>query len=358
MNLAARCTPVRRWTLFFLLLFLPVSAAAEEAILRRDGFLLIWESIRRSLVEQSIPEFIDVQEGDLGFQEISYARDRGILDEADYFVPDDPLHLEDALLWIFRTRNVAPLDAMQKEHLSALLTQYPIADGNTDIRAMTVTQNDLFEMMRSLDQMLIDEIHEVSYYADDFHGWGTAFGESFDMHALTAAHRTFPSNTLVKVLNVENGKSVVVRINDRGPYVEGRDMDLSLAAFEKIADRSQGVLRAKFYRLGEEELVDTCTDQVRRYQKRITRDVRFHRGVPHTFIVGETLYLGANRHFVVRGIRYPDGSFIRIQDWVWPQERFSFAPPAEGEYIFTVGTKEGRVREMRMEVHNCPVSGS
>ena len=74
----------------------------------------------------------------------------------------------------------------------------------------------------------------ASYYSSDFHGKKTANGERFDMHDLTAAHRTLPFNTLVKVTNLENNKSVVVRINDRGPFKKGRIVDLSLGAAKKI----------------------------------------------------------------------------------------------------------------------------
>jgi rare lipoprotein A len=74
----------------------------------------------------------------------------------------------------------------------------------------------------------------ASYYADDFHGKLTSNGETFDMRSLTAAHRTFPFGTKVRVTNLENNKSVVVRVNDRGPFKEGRIIDLSRAAAEEI----------------------------------------------------------------------------------------------------------------------------
>jgi len=74
----------------------------------------------------------------------------------------------------------------------------------------------------------------ASYYADQFHGRTTANGETFDMNALTAAHRSFPFGTILRVTNVENGKSVVVRVNDRGPFVEGRIIDLSLGAAKAV----------------------------------------------------------------------------------------------------------------------------
>lgn len=71
---------------------------------------------------------------------------------------------------------------------------------------------------------------------------GTASGEPFDPEALTAAHKTLPLHSVVRVTNPDNGKSVTVRINDRGPYIDGRCLDLSRAAFRAIADLGQGVL--------------------------------------------------------------------------------------------------------------------
>lgn len=74
----------------------------------------------------------------------------------------------------------------------------------------------------------------ASYYADAFHGKLTSNGETFDMHALTAAHRTFPFGTKIRVTNLGNGKTVVVRVNDRGPFVDGRIIDLALGAAKAI----------------------------------------------------------------------------------------------------------------------------
>jgi rare lipoprotein A len=74
----------------------------------------------------------------------------------------------------------------------------------------------------------------ASYYADEFDGRTTANGETYDMNALTAAHRTLPFNSRVRVTNRENGKSVVVRINDRGPFKGDRIIDLSLAAAKAV----------------------------------------------------------------------------------------------------------------------------
>jgi rare lipoprotein A len=87
----------------------------------------------------------------------------------------------------------------------------------------------------------------ASYYEQ---GQLTASGETFDPEALTAAHKTWAFNTRVRVTNPANGKSVVVRINDRGPYVAGRCMDLSRAAFRTIASLSQGEVTVRYEILG------------------------------------------------------------------------------------------------------------
>ena len=85
----------------------------------------------------------------------------------------------------------------------------------------------------------------ASYYADEFHGRKTANGETYDMNQLTAAHRTLPFGTRVKVTSRETGRSVVVRINDRGPFKDDRVIDLSLAAAKQlglIASGTGGVI--------------------------------------------------------------------------------------------------------------------
>lgn len=74
----------------------------------------------------------------------------------------------------------------------------------------------------------------ASYYADDFHGKQTSNGEIYDMNSLTAAHRTFPFGTKVRITNLETSKTVIVRVNDRGPFHEGRIIDLSLGAAKEL----------------------------------------------------------------------------------------------------------------------------
>lgn len=79
-----------------------------------------------------------------------------------------------------------------------------------------------------------DEEGVASYYADSLQGNSTASGEPYDRNEMTAAHRTLAFGTMVRVVNLDNGKSVLVRINDRGPHVESRIIDLSGAAAEKL----------------------------------------------------------------------------------------------------------------------------
>ncbi len=86
---------------------------------------------------------------------------------------------------------------------------------------------------------------KASYYADKYHGRTTANGETFDKRAMTAAHKSLPFNTNVKVTNLDNGKSVVVRINDRGPYIKGRIIDLSEKAAEDIGMIRKGVVNVE-----------------------------------------------------------------------------------------------------------------
>ena len=84
-----------------------------------------------------------------------------------------------------------------------------------------------------------------SFYAEDFHGKLTANGEVYDMYGLTAAHKTMPLNTICRVTNLENNKSLILRINDRGPYIKGRILDCSYGAAKKLDFINQGTTNVK-----------------------------------------------------------------------------------------------------------------
>ncbi|MBX9708313.1 MAG: septal ring lytic transglycosylase RlpA family protein [Caulobacteraceae bacterium] len=103
---------------------------------------------------------------------------------------------------------------------------------------------------RPEEQPNYDETGLASWYGDQFHGRPTATGERFDMHALTAAHKTLPLPGLVEVTNLANGRRVVLRINDRGPFVDGRIIDLSRGAAEALDMLSRGVGEVRVRYLG------------------------------------------------------------------------------------------------------------
>ena len=94
----------------------------------------------------------------------------------------------------------------------------------------------------------------ASYYGPDFHGRQTANGEIFDQNAMTCAHKFLPFNTMLQVTLVENGRQVTVRVNDRGPYVDDRIIDLSREAARRIGllEMGTGAVRAEILSLGGE----------------------------------------------------------------------------------------------------------
>ena len=85
----------------------------------------------------------------------------------------------------------------------------------------------------------------ASYYAHDFHGRRPANGEQYDMHALTAAHKSLPFGSVVRVVNLENNRSTEVRINDRGPFKDGRVIDVSLRAAMELGLVTNGTARVR-----------------------------------------------------------------------------------------------------------------
>lgn len=94
----------------------------------------------------------------------------------------------------------------------------------------------------------------ASWYGPSFHGRRTSNGERFDMHSLTAAHKTLPMDTVVLVKNLDNGKQTVVRINDRGPYLGGRILDLSHRAAHALGLKQQGTAKVQIVALAEGEV--------------------------------------------------------------------------------------------------------
>ncbi len=95
----------------------------------------------------------------------------------------------------------------------------------------------------------------ASWYGRDFHGRLTSNGERYNMHDMTAAHKTLPMNTMLLVKNLENGKEVIVRVNDRGPFVRGRIIDLSYKAAQKLQMVRKGISRVQVIAMADEKIL-------------------------------------------------------------------------------------------------------
>jgi len=100
-----------------------------------------------------------------------------------------------------------------------------------------------------------DESGIASWYGADFHGKNTANGESYNMYTLSAAHKTLPMPTLVRVTNLENGRTVIVRVNDRGPFVKDRLIDLSRAAAKELGYLNKGTTRVRVQTLDQKPVL-------------------------------------------------------------------------------------------------------
>lgn len=94
---------------------------------------------------------------------------------------------------------------------------------------------------------------KASWYGEDFHGRKTASGVPFDQHAMTAAHRTLPLGTRVKVTRLETGQTILVLINDRGPFIDGRIIDLSKRAASELGMEEAGVVPVKVESMGKDQ---------------------------------------------------------------------------------------------------------
>ncbi len=327
------------------------TAHAVEVIPRADGFARIWEGLQRP-IKPSLPTFADTQDHprrDL----LAYALNRKILDRARRFHPSDPLLLQDALIWIFRTRNVDDPDDITPGTLPAFVTYHQVILPREHLADTTpLTEEELRTIIRQIDTFLHEEVHTVSFYGDEFAGDHTAFGELFDPTALTAAHRFLPANTLVRVTDAESGRQVVVRINDRGPYVDGRDMDLSRAAFEAIAPLSKGVTRVRFDRIGDAGNGVPCTKA--RYQRRVGSLI-LSPGLPTSAPVGTTVKLRGNYGFTVMEVRSPDGTSTTPRAWLGRGRTYQIPLEQSGQYAITILTGSGRSRAFTVAAQDhCP----
>jgi len=162
----------------------------------------------------------------------------------------------------------------------------------------------------------------ASWYGPYFHGRQTASGEIFDMHDLTCAHKEYPFGTKLKVTNILNNRSVDCLVNDRGPFIEGRDLDLSYATAREIRMIAPGVIRVKIEYMGRDS----------KYIRPFTIQVGSFKEVSNAIRLKETLELKYNKVYVteayINGDRYHR---VRIGKIVEKDEAYRLAKVIEKE---------------------------
>ena len=160
-----------------------------------------------------------------------------------------------------------------------------------------------------------DEIGIASWYGRKFHGLRTANGDIYDMNAMTAAHKTLPMPSLVRVTNLENGRSIVVTVNDRGPFVAGRIIDLSRRAARHLGFQNKGTARVR---------VQAATDPQTR-PVGATATAMAGESTPDTRrVVGE-----ARRAASLAGVLPPGGGFVAMVGDMLIGSAQAAAPPAD-----------------------------
>lgn len=346
---------MRRYAIVLLfLVFFPHPALAEAFLTRAIGFRMLWEPLKRPAEETSERPFADVPKDHPDHLLLTFAKARGILTDGERFYPDEPLRFNDALIMLFRTRNLAAPNDSTYQTIGDLMKRYalPLSANVTGTavgeKSDPISDEELRNLMSALEKALKNEVHSVSFYSDDFAGDHTAFGEIFDPNALTAAHPTFPWNTLVRVTNKENGKSVIVRVNDRGPFVPGRSIDLSRAAFEQIAPLSSGVLhQVTLERLGDAEVVSACPAP--RYQQRLG-STQLSPGIPTLAIVGTTIELTGDHSFRLIQMRKPGAAPVRVREWT---KNLTINFDVAGVFTFVLHEDGGSRRRFRTKVVSC-----
>ncbi len=159
------------------------------------------------------------------------------------------------------SNNSNPKDALRTASAGAADDDSKQANFDSALATLPATDTDDAKRASLADAKPIDaadvsdfrQTGRASWYGRAFHGKRTANGERFDMNELTAAHRTLPLSSYVKVINQSNGKSVIVKINDRGPFARGRVLDLSYAAAKVIGVVKAGTARVKIVGLSPEQ---------------------------------------------------------------------------------------------------------
>jgi len=177
-----------------------------------------------------------------------------------------------------------------------LITLTPLYASSKDINIIDYVDRGIHYYPRYVKKGLV-KYGKASWYGKPFHGKRTANGERYNMYSMTAAHRTYAMNTVVKVTNLKNKKSVKVRINDRGPFYRSRDIDLSYIAAKRLGIHKKGVAKIKLEVIKSQKIKGSkktyCKRVVKNKKKRSTstfkRDEKiqvasfFNKKLAHTF---------------------------------------------------------------------------
>lgn len=271
------------------------------------------------IAEQDI--FPDVLYGSWYAKFAAKAKNLGIVQgdgDTGMFRPGDTVNLAEILKILLNTNNVVtsepetrpyadiPTDAWFAPYFAyaSSISLLPQGPGDNVQPATPVTRGLMAQLMYQLAMKPEGyQEGEASYYGAQFHGKNTASGQVFDASLFTAAHRTLPFDSWIRVRNLENGKEVYVRVNDRGPYAgENRIVDLSQAAFESISPLSRGVINVSITPVNGPPSQSSSpqaapfaecpeADQLKYVSKTIFENITLEKDFPDTFVASEVLTL-------------------------------------------------------------------
>lgn len=225
--------------------------------------------------------FPDVLHGSWYAKFASKAKNLGVVkgdDQTGLFRPGDTVNLAEILKILLITNKVnlpevtqtpyldVPTDAWFASYFTYARNQFLLPQkSNENVNPATpVTRGLMAELMYQLTQKPEGYNEgEASYYGEKFHGKTTASGDIFDASGMTAAHRTFPFGTWLRVRNLENNETVDVRVNDRGPYSGDRIIDLSKGAFESISPISRGIINVAITPIEEGQASNENEEEVK-----------------------------------------------------------------------------------------------
>ncbi len=226
----------------------------ENLVTRAEALKMILASSKTEITDGSGLTFSDVVDSDWFHSYLETALSIGIISgyEDGTFKPNETVNRVEALKMLLQAREVTLTEGSEwyDKYLNFAIEHALVVPSNTGdyLPSNPVSRGELSEMIYRLYKDNYSgsiEYGGATWYGGLFEGSGTASGDIYDSDQLTAAHKTLPFGTIVKTTNLSNGLSVMVKINDRGPYRDGYIIDLSSSAFEKIANLSTGVLNVR-----------------------------------------------------------------------------------------------------------------